>query len=174
MLQDKTSRETTARHRILKSKQELYLLRLWENLACQAKSSVASIGVQVSSQVSSPAASQCGMEAVLLRTGRLFSVWLKTAPSISGLAFPRLLDIYTSVIRRAHIIIKDSTHPQHSLFTLLPSGRCYRSVKSQTARLTNSLYPQARRLLNSALNPTPAIPYWLYPIMNDTETLYLT
>ncbi|KAI4875883.1 hypothetical protein NFI96_009459 [Prochilodus magdalenae] len=48
---------------------------------------------------------------------------IKTAQSISGAAFPSLQDIYrTRVIRRAHSIISDSTHPQHSLFTLLPSG----------------------------------------------------
>ncbi|KAI4871332.1 hypothetical protein NFI96_009818, partial [Prochilodus magdalenae] len=46
---------------------------------------------------------------------------IKTAQSISGAAFPSLQDIYrTRVIRRAHSIIRDSTHPQHSLFTLLP------------------------------------------------------
>ncbi|KAI4875202.1 hypothetical protein NFI96_000084 [Prochilodus magdalenae] len=49
---------------------------------------------------------------------------IKTAQSISGAAFPSLQDIYrTRVIRRAHSIIRDSTHPQHSLFTLLPSAR---------------------------------------------------
>ncbi|KAI4883718.1 hypothetical protein NFI96_007205 [Prochilodus magdalenae] len=48
---------------------------------------------------------------------------IKTAQSISGAAFPSLQDIYrTRVIRRAHSIIRDSTHPQHSFFTLLPSG----------------------------------------------------
>ncbi|KAI4905611.1 hypothetical protein NFI96_003219 [Prochilodus magdalenae] len=52
---------------------------------------------------------------------------IKTAQLISGAAFPSLQDIYrTRVIRRTHSIIRDSTHPQHSLFTLLPSGRRYR------------------------------------------------
>ncbi|KAI4888599.1 hypothetical protein NFI96_004398 [Prochilodus magdalenae] len=55
----------------------------------------------------------------------------KTAQSISGAAFPSLQDIYrTRVIRRAHSIIRDSTHPQHSLFMLLPSGRRYRKKPS--------------------------------------------
>ncbi|KAI4896466.1 hypothetical protein NFI96_009516 [Prochilodus magdalenae] len=54
---------------------------------------------------------------------------IKTSQSISGAAFPSLKDIYrTRVIRRAHSIIRDSTHPQHSLFTLLPSGRRYRML----------------------------------------------
>ncbi|KAI4882126.1 hypothetical protein NFI96_001911 [Prochilodus magdalenae] len=56
---------------------------------------------------------------------------IKTAQSISGAAFPSLQDIYrTRVIRRAHSIIRDSTHPQHSLFTLLPSGRRYRRSRT--------------------------------------------
>ncbi|KAK3538728.1 hypothetical protein QTP86_014321, partial [Hemibagrus guttatus] len=53
---------------------------------------------------------------------------IKTAQLICGAAFPSLQDIYnTRVIRRAYNIIRDNTHPQHNLFTLLPSGRCYRS-----------------------------------------------
>ncbi|KAI4873816.1 hypothetical protein NFI96_001418 [Prochilodus magdalenae] len=80
---------------------------------------------------------------------------IKTAQLISGAAFPSLQDIYrTRVIRRTHSIIRDSTHPQHSLFTLLPSGRRYRSVKSRTARLTDSFYPQAIRLVNTS-SPLP-------------------
>ncbi|XP_054650702.1 uncharacterized protein LOC129191401 [Dunckerocampus dactyliophorus] len=77
---------------------------------------------------------------------------IKTSQNIVGAALPSLQDIYTSrVLRRTHNLIKDSTHPQHSLFTLLPSGRRYRSLKSRTTRLANSFYPQAIRLLNEAL-----------------------
>ncbi|KAK3514495.1 hypothetical protein QTP70_018668 [Hemibagrus guttatus] len=75
---------------------------------------------------------------------------IKTAQLICGAAFPSLQDICnTRVIRRAHNIIRDNTHPQHNLFTLLPSGRCYRSVRSRTKRLTNSFYSQTIRLLNN-------------------------
>ncbi len=49
---------------------------------------------------------------------------------------------------RAASILKDPTHPQHGLFTLLPSGRRYRSVKCRTTRLKNSFFPTAIRLLN--------------------------
>ncbi|XP_054649717.1 uncharacterized protein LOC129190933 isoform X1 [Dunckerocampus dactyliophorus] len=77
---------------------------------------------------------------------------IKTSQNIVGAALPSLQDIYKSrVLRRTHNLIKDSTHPQHSLFTLLPSGRRYRSLKSRTTRLANSFYPQAIRLLNEAL-----------------------
>ncbi|KAI4903672.1 hypothetical protein NFI96_008970 [Prochilodus magdalenae] len=44
---------------------------------------------------------------------------IKTAQSISGAAFPSL------GIRRAHSIIRDSTHPPHTLFTLLPLSLVY-------------------------------------------------
>lgn len=54
---------------------------------------------------------------------------LKTAEKISRAPPPSLQDIHQSrVHRRACSITKDSTHPQHKLFTLLPSGRRYRSV----------------------------------------------
>ncbi|KAF7643578.1 hypothetical protein LDENG_00237040 [Lucifuga dentata] len=45
-------------------------------------------------------------------------------------------------------IIKDCSHPGHHLFDLLPSGRCYRSLKSQTNRLKHSFFPTAIRSLN--------------------------
>ncbi|XP_054630180.1 transmembrane protein 17A isoform X2 [Dunckerocampus dactyliophorus] len=107
---------------------------------------------------------RCTMESVLTAS---ITVWygncttrdrkalqrvIKTSQNIVGAALPSLQDIYkTRVLRRTHNLIKDSTHPQHSLFTLLPSGRRYRSLKSRTTRLANSFYPQAIRLLNEAL-----------------------
>ncbi len=52
---------------------------------------------------------------------------IKTAQHICGAAFPSLQDIYNNrVIRRTHNIIKDNIHPQHTLFTLLPSGKRFR------------------------------------------------
>ncbi|KAI4901613.1 hypothetical protein NFI96_028146, partial [Prochilodus magdalenae] len=49
---------------------------------------------------------------------------VKTATKITKMAHPSLQSIYNlRVHRRAASIIKDPTHPQHGLFTLLPSGR---------------------------------------------------
>lgn len=74
---------------------------------------------------------------------------VKTATKITRTPQPSLQSIYhRRVHRRAASIIKDPTHPQHGLFTLLPSGRRYRSVKSRTTRLKNSFFPTAIRLLN--------------------------
>jgi len=64
---------------------------------------------------------------------------IKTAQYICGTTFPSLQDIYkTRVTKRAHKIIRETTHPQYILFTLLPSGRRYRSMKARTSRLKNS------------------------------------
>lgn len=77
---------------------------------------------------------------------------IKISQHISGAAFLSLQDIYhTRVLRRTHNLIRDNTHPQHNLFTLLPSGRRYRSLRARTTRLANSFYPQAIRILNNSL-----------------------
>ncbi len=60
--------------------------------------------------------------------------------------------------------MKDPTHPSHSLFQLLPSGRRYRSIRARSARLLNSFFPQAVRALNSD-HPTP--------LWNPMQTPYL-
>uniref|UniRef100_A0A8C8DGK4 Reverse transcriptase domain-containing protein n=1 Tax=Oryzias sinensis TaxID=183150 RepID=A0A8C8DGK4_9TELE len=75
---------------------------------------------------------------------------VKTASKITRTPLPSLQSIYKRrVCRRAASIVKDPTHPQRGLFTLLPSGRRYRSVKCRTTRLKNSFFPSAIRLLNS-------------------------
>ena len=74
----------------------------------------------------------------------------KSAQKITHTQLPSLFDIHhTRCQQRAQNIIKDSFHPGHSLFSLLPSGRRYRSSRSHTSRLTNSFYPSAIRQLNS-------------------------
>ncbi len=55
---------------------------------------------------------------------------------------------------KTNSIVKDPTHPSHSLFQLLPSGRRYRSIRARSARLLNSFFPQAVRALNSD-HPAP-------------------
>jgi hypothetical protein len=54
--------------------------------------------------------------------------------------------------RKDHTIVRDSSHPSYRLFSLLPHGKQYRSVKSRTKRLLDSFYPQAIRLLNNKQN----------------------
>ncbi|KAM9834751.1 tectonic-2 isoform 19-T24 [Syngnathus typhle] len=75
---------------------------------------------------------------------------VNTAGKIIGASLPSLKDIYTShLTRKATTIVSDVSHPAHSLFELLPSGKRYRSLRSRTTRLSNSFILQAVRILNS-------------------------
>ncbi|KAI5614112.1 gastrula zinc finger protein XlCGF28.1-like [Silurus asotus] len=75
---------------------------------------------------------------------------VRTAEMIIGISLPSIMDIYTTrCIHKAHSIVDDHTHPSHTLFTLLPSRKRFRSIRAATTRLCNSYYPQAIRLLNT-------------------------
>ncbi len=73
---------------------------------------------------------------------------VRLSERISGSALPSLQDIYLKRCRsRAVKIIKDSNHPGNCLFTLLPSGKRFRSLMAKTERLRRSFFLQAIRLL---------------------------
>ncbi|KAI5098276.1 gastrula zinc finger protein XlCGF28.1-like [Silurus meridionalis] len=75
---------------------------------------------------------------------------VRTAEKIIGVSLPSIMDIYTTrCIHKAHSIVDDHTHPSHTLFTLLPSGKRFRSIRAVTTRLCNSFFPQAIRFLNT-------------------------
>ncbi len=75
---------------------------------------------------------------------------VNTAAKIIGAPLPSILDIFlTRCSSKAKSIVEDPTHPSHSLFQLLPSGRRYRSIRARSATLLNSFFPQAVRALNS-------------------------
>ncbi|KAK0137698.1 repressor of the inhibitor of the protein kinase [Merluccius polli] len=75
---------------------------------------------------------------------------VRTAERITGASLPSLPVIYsTQCLRKAASIVKDSTHPSHAVFSLLPSGRRYRSLNARTSRMGKSFFPQAIRLLNN-------------------------
>ncbi len=75
----------------------------------------------------------------LLRLQRV----VRTAERIIGTTLPSLQDLYSSrVSKRADKITLDRSHPAHSLFILLPSGRCYRALSTRTTRHRNSFFPQ--------------------------------
>ncbi|TWW74474.1 hypothetical protein D4764_14G0004770 [Takifugu flavidus] len=75
---------------------------------------------------------------------------VKTAQRIAGASLPSIKDIYRRRChRRAKKVSKDSCHPAHGLFTLMPSGRRYRSLQTKTSRFRNSFFPTAVSLLNS-------------------------
>lgn len=75
---------------------------------------------------------------------------VKTAQRITGTQLTSIENIYHKrCLGRARNIIKDASHPNHGLFTLLPSGRRYRSLRSRTSRLRKSFFPEAVTLLNA-------------------------
>ncbi len=83
---------------------------------------------------------------------------------------PSILDIVLArCSSKTNSIVKDPTHPSHSLFQLLPSGRRYRSIRARSARLLNSFFPQAVR----ALNPNHPTPLWnpMQPLPPETWTI---
>ncbi|KAI5615474.1 gastrula zinc finger protein XlCGF28.1-like [Silurus asotus] len=60
---------------------------------------------------------------------------VKTAQRITGTQLPSIEHLHHSkCLRRAHSIIKDSSHPSHKLFNLLPSRRRYRNLRTRTSR----------------------------------------
>ncbi|KAF7657317.1 hypothetical protein LDENG_00028710, partial [Lucifuga dentata] len=78
---------------------------------------------------------------------------ITTSQKIIGCPLSSLEDLYSSsCLKKAQSIIKDPFHPGHSLFELLPSGRCFRTLKLQTNRLKNSFYPKAINALNTSWN----------------------
>ena len=77
---------------------------------------------------------------------------VKAAAKITGTSLTSIEDIaHSRCLSKAKKIIADPTHPDKSLFNLLPTTRCikYRSIKSGTTRFCNSFFPRAIRLLNS-------------------------
>ncbi len=74
---------------------------------------------------------------------------VRTAEKFVGVSLPQLQDIYTECcVQRAGSILKDCTHPFYGLFSLMQSGKRYRSIKTKTTWLLNSFLPTSIRLLN--------------------------
>ena len=76
-------------------------------------------------------------------TGRLCSGWFKTTKNIVASHLQSI---------RAQRTLKDNTHPSHSLFTLLPSGKTHRSICCRTTRLQSSFIAQSVRLLDLSVH----------------------
>ena len=83
---------------------------------------------------------------------------VKTAQRIIGSSLPSIEAVQSKrCLRKARGICKDCSHPNHRLFTLLPSGRRYRSLRTRTSRFRGSFFPAAVTLLNSTPPPRPFI-----------------
>ncbi len=74
----------------------------------------------------------------------------RTAEWIIGTTLPPLQELYLSRVSKSAVkITLDRSHPAHSLFELLPSGRRYRALSTRTTRHRNSFFPQAIHLMNT-------------------------
>jgi len=94
-------------------------------------------------------ASQLGMGSCSAKDRKKLQRVVSVAQSIMQTSLPSIGSVYTSrCLSKAGRIIKDPTHPGHSLFHLLPSGKKYKCLSSGTSRLKNNFSPAAIRLLN--------------------------
>ncbi|KAG7334834.1 hypothetical protein KOW79_001430 [Hemibagrus wyckioides] len=77
---------------------------------------------------------------------------VRSAERIICTELPDLHSIYNKWCwTKARKIVKDLSHPNNGLFSLLRSGKCLRSLKANTERLRRSFFPQAIRSLNQNL-----------------------
>ncbi|KAI3351059.1 hypothetical protein L3Q82_005626 [Scortum barcoo] len=91
---------------------------------------------------------------------------VKAAQRIAGAPLPSIEDIYRKrCLKRAGKIIKDSSHPAHRLFTLLPSGKRYRSARTKTTRVVVLLKdePLPQSEVKSALEQVFIQDGWYWP-----------
>ncbi len=92
---------------------------------------------------------------------------VRLAERIIGGALSCLKDIYTSrCVKKARKIIKDSSHPDNGLFSLLQLERRY-WICHMSERLRKSFYPQATGILNAKWG------HWLRLPPHHTHTVYL-
>ncbi|KAK1784416.1 hypothetical protein P4O66_001745 [Electrophorus voltai] len=71
------------------------------------------------------------------------------AERITHMELPDLQSIYYKQRQtKARRIVKDPTHPNNRLFSLLRSGKRFRSLMTKTERLKRSFFPQAIWTLN--------------------------
>ncbi|KAK1783931.1 hypothetical protein P4O66_004747, partial [Electrophorus voltai] len=67
-----------------------------------------------------------------------------SAEHITHTELPDLQRIYYKQCQtKTRRIVKDPTHPNNRLFSLLSSGKCFRSLMTKTERLKRSFFPQA-------------------------------
>ena len=77
---------------------------------------------------------------------------IKTAGRIIGVTLTPLDTVFKQrSLKKSKAIAGDTTHPAHSLFTILPSGRRYKNIKARTNRFKNSFFPTAVSLLSEGL-----------------------
>ncbi len=75
----------------------------------------------------------------------------RVASKIIGYDLPTIDEIYVSRLQKKGLkILKDPLHPARHLFTLFPSGRRLRAIKTKSTRFLNSTYCRIVHALNSS------------------------
>ncbi len=116
------------------------------------------------------AASLCGMAPAMRPAASLFNgYWEQLRRSLVSLSPPSRTSTAPVSPAKPSGIAGDPTHPSHSFFSLLPSGRRLRSLQARTSRLKDSFIHQAVRKLNSL--PTLPPPPLSYPTHHWTLTV---
>ena len=78
---------------------------------------------------------------------------VRTTGRIIGTRLPTLDAIHERrLMKKAMAIVRDPSHPAHSHFQMMKSGRRYRSLAASSKRTSNSTYPTAVRALNASLS----------------------
>ncbi len=96
---------------------------------------------------------------------------VNTAAKIIGAPLPSILDIFLArCSSKATSIVKDPTHPSHSFFQLLPSGRRFRSIRAHSARLLNSFFPTGCES-PELKSPRPSLKPHTNPLPPETWTM---
>lgn len=68
---------------------------------------------------------------------------------INGAPLPILPEIYHQHYVPRASIIKDPHHHSHNLFSLLPSGRRYKSICAKSSRMLNNFHLQVVRTISA-------------------------
>ena len=69
---------------------------------------------------------------------------VRSASKIIGCEVPTLQDLYDArLIRKATSILNDETHPAHTIFQPLPSGKRFRTIYAKTERARNTFFYRA-------------------------------
>lgn len=74
--------------------------------------------------------------------------WIQPVPS----NYTKELTVPAASKKKKEKIIKDLSQVRHFWFELLPSGRCFRAIKTQTKRFKNILYSKVMTALKTAGN----------------------
>ena len=90
-----------------------------------------------------------GTPAAVCQTKKDLQRIVRGAERVIRVSLPSGHELFQSRCRsRALSIIRDASHPLHTFFELLPSGKRFWSHKGRTNRLINSFLSQAVRLMN--------------------------